>query len=93
MKKNNITQEQQQSLLDVLKKRFEQHMQRHPQLKWEDVQQRLEKNIDKLWSIHEMEETGGEPDVIGSDTQTGEFIFCDCSPESPKGRRDRKSVV
>ena len=87
MKKNSITQAQQESLFDILKKRFEQHGQRHPQLKWEDVQQRLEKNPDKLWSLNEMEETDGEPDVIGYDTETGAYIFCDCSPESPKGRR------
>lgn len=87
LKKNNISQEQQESLLDVLKKRFEQHMQRHPQLNWEDIQQKLRENMDKLWSINEMEETGGEPDVIGYDTENGEYIFCDCSPESPKGRR------
>lgn len=87
MKKNNITQEQQESLFDILKKRFKQHMQRHPQFKWEDIQQRLEKNPDKLWSLNEMEETGGEPDVTGYEPKTGEYIFCDCSPESPKGRR------
>lgn len=87
MKKNSITQEQQELLLDVLKKRFKQHMQRHPQINWEDVQLRLEKNPDKLWSLNEMEETGGEPDVTGYDTKTGEYIFCDCAPESPKGRR------
>jgi len=62
-------------------------MQRHPELKWENVQQRLENNQDKLWSLNEMEETDGEPDVIGYNAQTGEYIFCDCSPESPKGRR------
>jgi hypothetical protein len=87
MKKNNITQEQQTTLFDILKKRFNQHMQRHPELKWENVQQRLENNQDKLWSLNEMEETDGEPDVIGYNAQTGEYIFCDCSPESPKGRR------
>lgn len=87
MKKNNITQEQKASLFDVLKKRFEKHMQRHAELKWEDVQQRFADKEDKLWSLNEMEETGGEPDVIDCDTQTGEYIFCDCSPESPKGRR------
>src|SRR5690606_35614583 len=84
---NNITQEQQTTLFDILKKRFNQHMQRHPELKWENVQQRLENNQDKLWSLNEMEETDGEPDVIGYNAQTGEYIFCDCSPESPKGRR------
>ena len=87
MKKNSITQSQQESLFDILKKRFEQHMQRHPDIKWEDVQQRLESNPDKAWSLNEMEESGGEPDVIGHDAETGEYIFCDCSPESPTGRR------
>ncbi len=87
MKKNSITQSQQESLFDILKKRFEQHMQRHPDIKWEDVQQRLESNPDKAWSLNEMEETGGEPDVTGYDAETGEYIFCDCSPESPTGRR------
>lgn len=87
MVKNKITQEQTESLFDILKKRFEQNMDRHPDLKWDDIQQRLENSRDKLWSLNEMEETGGEPDVIGRDTKTGEYLICDCSAESPKGRR------
>lgn len=87
MVKNKITQEQTECLFDILKKRFEQNMDRHPDLKWDDIQQRLENSRDKLWSLNEMEETGGEPDVIGRDTKTGEYLICDCSAESPKGRR------
>src|SRR5690554_1730188 len=87
MVKNQITQEQIESLFGILKKRFEDNMDRHPNLQWSDIQQRLEENRDKLWSLNEMEETGGEPDVIGQDAGTGEYLFCDCSPESPKGRR------
>lgn len=87
MVKNKITQEQTESLFDILKKRFEQNMDRHPDLKWDDIQHRLENSRDKLWSLNEMEETGGEPDVIGRDTKTGEYLICDCSAESPKGRR------
>lgn len=80
--------EQQQELINTLKKRFEDHMHRHNKLTWVDVQTRL-KNVDtgKLWSLNEMERSGGEPDVIGYDDSTGKFIFYDCSPESPKGRR------
>lgn len=87
MNRTTISPEQADSLFATLKMRFEQNMHRHPNVKWRDVQQRLENNQDKLWSLNEMEETGGEPDVIGYDTKTGEYIFCDCSPESPKGRR------
>lgn len=74
-------------LLDILKKRFEKNMQRHNGLNWNDLQAKLEANPEKLWSLSEMEETGGEPDVVGFDKNTGEFIFYDCAPESPKGRR------
>lgn len=62
-------------------------MHRHSDMKWEEVQKRIEENPEKLWSLYEMERTEGEPDVIGFDEQTGEYIFCDCSKESPKGRR------
>jgi len=62
-------------------------MDRHPGLKWADVQPRLEANAEKLWSLSEMDRTGGEPDIVGFDKATGEFVFFDCSPESPKGRR------
>jgi len=82
-----ITPEQRTELLRILKARFEQNMHRHPGLDWAEVQARLEARPDKLWSLHEMERTGGEPDVVGFDSQTGEYIFYDCKPESPKGRR------
>ena len=76
-----------EDLLGVLKTRFEKNMERHEGLKWADVQSRLEGSGDKLWSLSEMERTGGEPDVVGFDKKTSEFIFYDCSAESPKGRR------
>ena len=74
-------------LLSTLKTRFEKNMSRHPGLVWARVQARLEGNADKLRSLSEMEKTGGEPDVIGHDSTTGEYLFCDCSAESPPGRR------
>jgi len=77
---------QREALLDTLKARFEANMARHEGLAWADVQARLEANADKLRSLSEMERTGGEPDVVGQDAATGEFIFYDCSAESPKGR-------
>lgn len=76
-----------QALLTALQARFEKHTKRHKGLHWRQVQSRLEANPAKLRSLEEMEQTGGEPDVIGYDKQTGEYIFCDCSPESPAGRR------
>jgi hypothetical protein len=79
--------EQREDLLRTLKARFEKNMKRHEGLEWADVQAKLEANPEKLWSLHEMESTGGEPDVVGHDEKTGEYILCDCSPESPKGRR------
>lgn len=82
-----ISPEQRAELLRTLKTRFEKNMNRHPGLDWAGVQARLEANPEKLWSLHEMERTGGDPDVVGFDSQTGEYIFVDCSPESPKGRR------
>jgi hypothetical protein len=78
---------QREELLRVLKARFEKNMNRHKGLEWAKVQAKLEANTEKLWSLHEMERTGGEPDVVGHDKKTGEYIFCDCSVESPKGRR------
>ena len=87
MSTNQISPTQHNELLHILKSRFEKNPQRHKNIRWEDVKAKLEKNPDKLRSLHEMEQTGGEPDVIGFDTKTGEYIFCDCSPESPKGRR------
>lgn len=74
-------------LLGALKARFEKHRNRHEGLEWAKVQARLEANPEKLWSLSEMERTGGEPDVIGQDKETGEYLFCDCAAESPKGRR------
>lgn len=76
-----------QHLLETLQTRFEANMQRHQGLKWADIQAKLEAKSKKLTSLHEMEETGGEPDVVGKDSQTGEYLFFDCSAESPKGRR------
>jgi hypothetical protein len=76
-----------EELFSILKTRFEKHMERHKGLKWEDVKARLEKKPNKLSILDEMERTGGEPDVVGFDKKTGEFIFYDCSPESPSGRR------
>ena len=74
-------------LLNLLKVRFEKNMNRHKGLEWDKVQAKLEANKEKLWSLNEMERTGGEPDVVGYDETTGEYIFYDCSAESPKGRR------
>jgi hypothetical protein len=86
--KKELPPDQRQELLRVLKARFEKNMNRHIGLEWAKVQAKLEANPDKLWSLNEMERTGGEPDVVGYDKKTGEYIFCDCSPESPKGRRN-----
>ena len=85
--KKSLSPQAREELLGLLKARFEKHMPRHKGLKWAEVQARLEANPKKLWSLNEMEMTGGEPDVIGQDEKTGEYIFCDCAPESPKGRR------
>jgi hypothetical protein len=76
-----------ENLLSALKARFENNMNRHKGLEWAIVQAKLEANPEKLWSLNEMERTGGEPDVVGHDKKTGEYIFYDCSAESPKGRR------
>ncbi|MCP3739501.1 DUF4256 domain-containing protein [Rossellomorea sp. BNER] len=92
-KRNNISNkkelslEQSEELLRVLKARFEKNMNRHEGLEWDKVQARLDANTEKLWSLNEMEITGGEPDVVGYDQKKDEYIFCDCSAESPKGRR------
>lgn len=74
-------------LLKTLKTRFDKNMNRHEGLSWDKVQAKLETNMEKLWSLNEMESTGGEPDIIGYDKKTDEYIFCDCASESPKGRR------
>ena len=85
--KKKLSSEQREELLSALKVRFENNMNRHKGLEWAKVQTRLEANTEKLWSLNEMERTGGEPDVVGLDKKTGEFIFYDCSAESPNGRR------
>ena len=79
---------QREELLTTLEARFEKNMNRHKSLEWARVRARLEANPERLWSLNEMERTGGEPDVVGRDRETGEFIFCDCSAESPTGRRN-----
>lgn len=85
--KRQLSIDQAQALLKVLQTRFEKHMNRHKGIKWEEVKAKLEANPNKLWSLDVMEETGGEPDVVGFDKKSGEYIFFDCSAESPKGRR------
>src|SRR6266404_3583542 len=95
--KKELSPEQREELLRALKARFEKNMDRHKGLEWAKVQAKLEANTEKLWSLHEMERTGGEPDVVGHDKKTGEYIFYDCSAESPKGRRsvcyDREALA
>ncbi|MGC9353766.1 MAG: DUF4256 domain-containing protein [Mariniphaga sp.] len=87
--KNRLSEEESEKLIGVLRTRFEKNMNRHKGLEWSKIQERLESPAgeEKLWSLNEMEETGGEPDVVGFDNQTGHYIFYDCSAESPKGRR------
>src|SRR5512137_2166303 len=83
-----LSPEQREGLLRALKARFEKNMNRHEGLEWAKVQAKLEVHAEKLWSLSEMERTGGEPDVVGHDERTGEYIFYDCSAESPIGRRN-----
>jgi hypothetical protein len=94
--KKQLSPEQREELLRVLKARFEKNLNRHKGLEWAKVQAKLKANPEKLWSLNEMERTGGEPDVVGNDKKTGEYIFFDCSAESPKGRTsfcyDRKAL-
>src|SRR4026209_793109 len=85
--KKELSPGQREELLRALKARFEKNMNRHKGLEWAKVQARLETHTEKLWSLNEMEKSGGEPDVVGHDKKTGEYIFYDCSAESPKGRR------
>jgi len=85
--KKKLSPEQHSALLNTLKTRFEKNMQRHKAVEWVKVQTKLEAAPEKLWSLNAMEETGGEPDVVGYDKKAGEYIFYDCSAESPKGRR------
>ncbi len=89
MKNSNkkLSSQQREELLKIVKARFEKNKNRHKGLEWADVQAKLEVSPATLWSLYAMEETGGEPDVIGYDKKTGEYIFYDCSPETPKGRR------
>ena len=94
--KSGFSKEQQEELLKTLKKRFDKNMARHKGLEWDKIQAKLEANFEKLNSLYEMESTGGEPDVIGQDPESKAFIFYDCAPESPSGRRnlcyDRKAL-
>ncbi|MEP7196620.1 MAG: DUF4256 domain-containing protein [Saprospiraceae bacterium] len=85
--KRELSKKQTEELINTLKLRFEKNKNRHSTIKWESVQSKLEKNKVKLWSLHEMERTGGEPDVIAYDKKKDEYFYCDCSVESPKGRR------
>ncbi|HMR82807.1 MAG TPA: DUF4256 domain-containing protein [Niabella sp.] len=85
--KKQLTTAAAAELLKLLKTRFEKHNSRHKGIEWAKVQAKLEGNAEKLWSLNEMEDTGGEPDVVGYDKKTGEYIFYDCAAESPKGRR------
>lgn len=83
-----LSAKQQTELLGALKARFEKNMKRHPQIEWAKVQAKLEAHPENLWSLYEMERTGGEPDIVAYDEHTDEYIFYDCSPESPIGRRN-----
>lgn len=85
--KRELASEQREELLSTLKNRFEKNMNRHPDFYWDGIQAKLEANSEKLWSLNEMEITGGEPDIVGFNNKTDEYIFYDCSAESPKGRR------
>jgi len=85
--KRRVSAEVRAEILTALKARFEKNTKRHKGIEWGDVEERVEANTDKLWSLYEMEITGGEPDVVGHDKKTGEYVFYDCSAESPKGRR------
>jgi hypothetical protein len=87
MSNMTLSKNQREEFLKALKGRFEKNMNRHKGLAWAEVQAKLEASAEKLWSLHEMERTGGEPDVVGQDKKTGEYILYDCSEESPKGRR------
>lgn len=84
---NKLSPEQREKILNILRDRFENNMNRHEDLTWDGIKEKLSARPEKLWALNEMERTGGKPDVVGYDDQTGEYIFYDCSPESPKGRR------
>ena len=85
--KPDLSQTQCEALFKILRKRFEENMNRHQGLEWVKIQTKIEAAPQKIWSLNQMEETGGEPDIIGYDDKTDEYLFCDCAPESPKGRR------
>lgn len=85
--KNKLSEDETLEMLSILKARFEKNMNRHAAIEWENVNKKIESNLYIIWSLREMERTGGEPDVVGYDENTGEYIFYDCSAESPKGRR------
>lgn len=87
MSKKELPQKQREELFKALKTRFEKNMNRHKGLEWTNVQAKLQASTGKLWSLNEMERTGGEPDVVGFDKKTGEYLLYDCAPESPQGRR------
>ncbi len=86
--KRKLTPEQQEETLRIVKARFEKHKARHPDLVWPEVEKKLKGQPGKIWSLYQMEVTGGEPDVIGYEEKNGTYVFCDCSAESPKGRRN-----
>jgi hypothetical protein len=87
MANRTLSKKQAEEILTTLKARFEKNMSRHKGIQWSEIHAKLEANFEKLWSLNEMERTGGEPDVVGRDKKTGEYIFYDCAAESPKGRR------
>lgn len=95
--KKELSKEQSEELFKIVKDRFDKNMNRHSSLEWVTIRAKLESNTIKLWSLNEMEKTGGEPDVVGYDKETDEYIICDCSEESPKGRRnicyDREALM
>src|SRR3954463_10728214 len=95
--KKKLSQIEHKALLEILKTRFEKNMNRHKGVQWADVESKLISNAEKIWSLNEMQKTGGEPDVVGQDKKTGEYIFYDCSVESPAGRRslcyDREALA
>src|SRR5215813_10084426 len=95
--KKELSPKQADELLKILEARFGKNMKRHEGIAWDKVKAKLDANAEKLWSLYQMEETGGEPDVVGQEKKTGEYIFYDCSAQSPKGRRsfcyDREALV
>jgi len=88
MSRKELSPAQSEELFRILKNRFEKNMKRHEDMEWDDILTRMKSKEEKVWSLSEMEKSGGEPDVVGYDRETGEFIFYDCAPESPEGRRN-----